>query len=440
MKPTRLLGRRRFLGDAIAAAATVSILPRHVFGGPGFVAPSDQLVVAGVGVGGMGKIYLQNCATENIAVLCDVDHGFAAPVFATYPNAKVYADYRRMLDDEKGIDAVVIGTPDHTHAMIAFAAMQRGKHVYCAKPLTRTIQESRRLLAATRESGVATQMSTQGQAEEGPRRLREMIGAGAIGPVHTVHIWSDRPIWPQGIGRPGESRPVPATLDWDLWLGPAPFRPYHEAYHPFRFRGWVDFGTGALGDMGCHAFDPVFRALDLKAPTSVHASSSKRHVETYPSASIVTYDFPARGDKPPVRLTWYDGGLKPARPPELAPGQELAVDGILFEGEKGKILSGFTGQLPRLLPESEMLHYQPPPQSFLPSIGHYQEWIAACKGGEPAPCRFEWGAPLTEIVLLGNIALQLGRTLYWDAAGSRFVNDEEANARLDLPYREGWTL
>ncbi|MDZ4701696.1 MAG: Gfo/Idh/MocA family oxidoreductase [Rhodothermales bacterium] len=440
MKTPRSLNRRHFLQTVAATAATVSILPRHVLGGPGFVAPSDLLVIAGVGVGGMGRVYLENVATENIAVLCDVDPTFAAPVYATYPAAKTYTDFRRMFDQETGIDAVVIGTPDHTHAVIALAALQRGKHVYCAKPLTRTIHESRRLLEATRTAGVATQMSTQGQAEEGPRRLREMIGAGAIGGIHAVHIWSDRPIWPQGITRPAETMAVPPGLDWDLWLGPASYRPYHEAYHPFRFRGWLDFGTGALGDMGCHSFDPVFRALELSAPTAVHASSTKMLGETFPAASTVHYDFPVRGEKPPVRLTWYDGGLKPARPHELSPMQELAGDGILFEGEKGKILCGFTGQNPRLLPDSEMAHYQPPPQTLAPSIGHYNEWVAACKGGEPAPCRFEWGAPLTEIVLLGNIALQTGRSLQWDSRQARFTNDEMANAMIEAPYREGWTL
>ncbi|MEZ4699141.1 MAG: Gfo/Idh/MocA family oxidoreductase [Rhodothermales bacterium] len=438
MKTPLAQGRRRFLRQAAATAATVSILPRHVLGGPGFRAPSDQLVIAGVGVGGMGRIYLENVESEHIAVLCDVDQAYAAPVFKKYPKARVYQDYRKMFDGEAGIDAVVIGTPDHTHALIALAAMERGKHVYCAKPLTRTIAESRQLLKATRAAGVATQMSTQGQAEDGPRRLREMIGAGAIGPIDRVHIWSDRPIWPQGIERPAAAMAVPSTLDWDLWLGPAPVRPYHEAYHPFRFRGWIDFGTGALGDMGCHGFDPIFRALDLSAPVAVHASSSKMLGETYPTASMVHYDFPARGDKPPVRLTWYDGGLKPARPAEMAAGQELGADGILFEGAKGKILSGFTGQDPRLLPESEMAHYQPPPQTLASSIGHYNEWIEASKGGEPAPCRFEWGAPLTEIVLLGNIALRTGRSLTWDARQARFAGDDEANAMLEAPGRTGW--
>jgi predicted dehydrogenase len=294
-----------------------------------------------------------------------------------------------MMDQETGIDAVVIGTPDHTHAVIAIAAIERGKHVYCAKPLTRTIYESRRLMETARSAGVATQMSTQGQAGDGPRRLREMIAAGAIGGVHAVHIWSDRPIWPQGVERPEERMTVPDQLNWNLWLGPAPDRPYHPAYHPFRHRGWIDFGTGALGDMGCHGFDPIFRALDLGPPEAVYASSTAVTSETFPSASVVHYEFPARGDNLPVKLTWYDGGLKPTRPEGLEDGRELDSMGLIFEGEKGVIMSGFTGENPRLVPESEMEHYDPPPQTIPVSIGHYQEWIAASKGGESAPCNFD---------------------------------------------------
>ncbi len=416
------------------------VIPRHVLGGPGFTAPSDQLVLAGVGVGGMGRVYLENLRSENIAVLCDVDHGFAARTYEQYPDAVVYTDYRQMLDREPGIDGVVIGTPDHSHAVIAMASFELGKHVYCAKPLTRTIYESRRLLEAARERGVATQMSTQGQAGDGPRRLREMIAAGAIGPISRVHIWSNRPIWPQGVARPEEIVPVPEKLNWELWLGPAPDRPYHAAYHPFRHRGWIDFGTGALGDMGCHGFDPIFRALDLEAPVSIYASSSEVTTETYPVASVVHYHFPARGEKPPVHLTWYDGGLKPPRPDGLEPHRQLDYQGILFEGERGTIMCGFTGQDPRLVPESDMQHYEPPPQTLPSSIGHYNEWIEACKGGEPAPCRFEWGAPLTEIVLLGNIALRTGRVLEWDAEATAFTNDPDANAFIQEPYRAGWVL
>lgn len=422
----------------MASAAT--IVPRHVLGGVGYKAPSDTLVIAGVGVGGMGRIYIENVASENIAVLCDVDHGFAKRTFDLYPDAVTYYDYRRMLEREQGIDAVVIGTPDHTHAVIAMAAMELGKHVYCAKPLTRTVYESRKLMHAAREAGVATQMSTQGQAGDGPRRLREMIGADAIGGVHTVHIWSNRPIWPQGVDRPEEHVAMPDQLRWDLWLGPAPDRPYHPAYHPFRHRGWIDFGTGALGDMGCHGFDPIFRALELGAPTSVYASSTAITSESFPSASVVHYEFAARGNKPPVHLIWYDGGLKPPRPEGMEDGKELGVDGLIFEGEKGVIMSGFTGQNPHLVPESEMAHFNPPPQTIPSSIGHYNEWIRACKGGEAAPCNFDWGAPLTEIVLLGNVALRTKRKLNWDGTNGRFIGDDDANAFIQEPYRAGWTL
>ncbi|MBX2822358.1 MAG: Gfo/Idh/MocA family oxidoreductase [Rhodothermaceae bacterium] len=431
--------RRQFLKTtAVVSAAT--IVPRHVLGGVGYKAPSDTLVIAGVGVGGMGGVYLRNCESENIAVLCDVDYGFAQRTFDRYPDAVRYYDYRRMLDQERGIDAVVIGTPDHTHAVIAMAAFDLGKHIYCAKPLTRTIYESRKMLAATKASGVATQMSTQGQAEDGPRRLKELVNSGAIGAVHHVHIWSDRPIWPQGVDRPEERMEKPNNLNWDLWLGPAPDRPYHSAYHPFRHRGWIDFGTGALGDMGCHAFDPVFRALDLVAPTKVYGSCTTITSETFPSASVVHYEFPARGSRPPVKLSWYDGGLKPPRPGQLEAGKELGRDGLIFEGEKGTIMSGFTGANPHLVPEAEMDHFERPPKTIASSIGHYNEWIEACKGGPEAPCHFGWGAPLTEIVLLGNVALRTGRTLDWDAEKGEFVGDSDANAFIQEPYRAGWTL
>ncbi|MBI4877346.1 MAG: Gfo/Idh/MocA family oxidoreductase [Acidobacteria bacterium] len=399
-----------------------------------FVAPGDRLNIAGVGVGGMGANYLSNMESENIAVLCDVDDAVAAKTFAKYPDARRYRDFRAMLDKEKNIDAVVVGTPDHTHAAVALAAMQLGKHVYCAKPMTRTIQEARLLARTAADKRVATQMSVQSCASEAACATAEWVRAGAVGKVREVHVWSDRPIWPQAVARPAETVPAPSTLNWDLFLGPAPARPYHPCYHPFAWRGWYDFGTGALGDMGCHTLHVIVRALELGLPAAVSATSSRQvrtarpfrpavFPETFPDASIVTWEFPG------VRVTWFDGGLKPPSP------VDLPAAGILFAGDKGLLLSGFTGG-PKLL--SEAPSFTPPAKTLPRTAGHYQEWIAACKGGKPASCEFGFGAQLTEIALLGSIAVRIGKRLEWDAAAGRFTNNVEANALIAPPYRTGW--
>ncbi len=434
------LNRRNFI-KLTAAASAFTIVPRRVLGGAGYIASSDRLNIAGVGIGGMGKEYLQNMPDENIIALCDVDLDFADKVFKKYPDAKVFQDYREMLDAMPEIDAVVIGTPDHTHAMIALDAMKRKKHVYCAKPLTRTIAEARKLTIAAKKYGIATQMSTQFDDCEGRRLLQEWVQDGAIGDVFKVEIWSNRPIWPQAIERPQEIPSVPPTLDWVNFIGPAPFRPYHPAYHPFNFRGWYDFGAGALGDMGCHQFNPVVKALRLAHPTHVQASSTKLYEETYPAASIVHYDFPSRDSMPPLRLTWYDGELKPARPNELEDGREFGDNngGILLIGTKGKILSDCFATSPRIIPESKMKAYSRPPKTLPRSIGHYKEWIAACKGGSPAGVDFKYGGPLTEMVLLGNLAVRTGKKLTWDAE-KMLTNNEEANKLVDEPYHNGWKL
>ncbi len=419
-------------------------------------APSDKLNLAGIGVGGVCQSYLRNLASENIMALCDVDDAYAAPTFNAYPQAKRYRDFRRMLEKEKGIDGVVIGTPDHSHAVIAMAAMSLGKHVYCAKPLTRTVHEARALARAARENKVATQMSVQSSASEGACATAEWVQSGVIGPVREVHVWSDRPIWPQGLTRrPQDSPPVPSTLDWDLWLGPAPQRAYHPAYHPWIWRGWWDFGTGALGDMGCHTLHVIFRALNLEHPASVHASSpvllrgymdrpNKRRPErvkfdeTAPACAMVTWDFPARGNRPAVQLTWYDGGLKPPRPVDFPAGKNLPNSGILFVGDRGAILSAFHGGPSLVLPEKRMREFEPPKPTLPRTAGHYQEFIAACKGGPPPTCRFEFGALLTEVALLGNIAVRTGRFLEWDPENMSFRNDADANRYLRESYREGW--
>jgi len=426
--------------DFMAAAAALTIVPSAVLGRNGNVAPSNKLNIAGVGVGGVGRAYIQSVSSENIVALCDVDEKYAANTYKLYPKAKIYRDFRKMLETDKSIDAVVIGTPDHVHTVVASTAMKMGKHVYCAKPLTKTIFEARMLVKAAREAKVSTQMSVQSDASEADRILCEWIWDGAIGPVREVHVWSNRPIWPQGIERPKGTPPVPEGLDWDMWLGPAPYRPYHPAYVPFKWRGWWDFGTGALGDMGCHTLAHISKALKLGHPTSIHASSTKLFPETAPSASMVHYDFPAREGMPAVKLTWYDGGLKPRRPEGLEDSRKLGAEGLIFVGEQASMLCGFTGESPRLIPETKMKEYKRPPKTLPRSVGHYEEWIEACKGGKPAGCNFEIGGPLTEIVLLGNIAIRTGQKLNWDSENMKITNVPEANDYLHYEYRGDWTL
>ncbi len=452
MKPKqpKPISRRNFIGKTSAAIAGLTIVPSHVVSGLGYTAPSDKLNVAAIGIGGMGRSVLSHIAeTENIVALCDVDWNEATVrVFETYPGAGRFKDYRVMLDEMKEIDAVVVATPDHTHAVASMEAIKRGKHVYTEKPLTKTIHEARKLTEAAREHNVATQMGNQGQAGDWPRRLREMISDGVIGDIRDVHVWTDRPnrglsdtYWPQGVSRPGGTPPVPETLDWDLFVGPAPMRPYHRAYHPFRWRGWWDFGTGALGDIGCHSFDPVFRALKLKYPTSVQAVSTLVNDETFPLGSIVTYDFPERGQMPALRLTWYDGGLRPPRLPGIDPGIQMGAGGVLYVGNKGLILGD------RILPESLDESYKRPEPWIPSSPGHHKEWTDACKGGSPAGSNFDWAGPLTETVLLGNIALRpelreslSRRPLEFDPENLRFTNLPEADRFLHYDYREGWSI
>lgn len=466
------ISRRDFMGGAAAAAMTFTIVPRHVLGGSGHTSPSEKLNIAGIGVGGMGASNIDALAGysnkngvvtmsgENIVALCDVDEEYAAPVFNRYPKAKKYRNFRKMLEKQKDIDAVVIATPDHTHAVIAMAAMRMGKHVYVQKPLTYSVYEARKLTEAAHKYKVATQMGNQGHSGEGVRLVCEWIWDGAIGPVREVHAWTNRPIWPQGIDRPEETPSVPATLDWDLWLGPAPYRPYHPAYTPLFWRGWWDFGTGALGDMACHILDPVFWALKLKYPISVEASiASTRHktesgwtklvvnTETYPNASIVHYRFPARGDMPQVKLTWYDGGLLPPRPEELEPGRQMGKDdsGVIFIGDRGKLMCGTYSDSPRLIPETKMKEYKRPPKKIdrIPKgrDGHEQDWVRACKGGEPACSNFDYSGPLTETVVMGNLAIRNpGRTLAWDGENMKVTNFPEANEHIHREYRNGWTL
>jgi predicted dehydrogenase len=445
------ISRRNFLATT-ATVTSFMALPAHVLGLEGATSPNNKLNIAGIGVGGQGGNDIDEVSGENIVALCDVDKDHAAHTFKKYPNAKQYTDFREMLDKDKSIDAVVVGTPDHLHAYVSVTSLKHGKHVYCEKPLTRTVHEARRVAQVARESKRATQMGNQGMAFDGNRLINEWLWDGAIGPVREVHVWSDRPThrgkmplwWPQGIDRPTDTPAVPDTLNWDLWLGPAPYRPYHPAYVPFKWRGWWDFGSGGLGDMGIHNLAPVFAALKLGAPTSIQASSTPVFTETVPVASMVHYEFPAREDMPAVKLHWYDGGMLPERPAELEENRVLdPEDGIIFVGDKGKMLvTGWGGEHPRLLPESRDKEYERPPKKLPRSVaGHYKEWVEACKTGSPTRSNFDFAGPLTEAVLLGSVCIRNGgEKLAWDSHGMKITNDPDANKLLHYEYRNGWSL
>jgi predicted dehydrogenase len=444
-----LMNRRDFIRRTSAAGALTGLSVSRLRAR----SANDKLNVAAIGAGGMGAGNVRKCAGENIVALCDVDSKRAAETFNRFPRARRFRDFRVMLDMmAKEIDAVIVATPDHTHAVATMDAMRRGKHVYTQKPLTHSIWEARQLTEAARKYGVATQMGNQGHSSEGARLTVEWIRAGVIGEVREVHCWSDRPIrgtrlegkmyWPQGVSeRPHDQPPVPETLDWDLWLGPAPYREYHPSYVPFNWRGWWDFGTGALGDMGCHIIDHPYWALKLGHPESVESSSTHINTETAPLASIVTYSFPAREGLPPVRLHWYDGGIKPPRPAELGPQDEWPVDGVLYIGDRGKIMHVSHGGMPTLIPLSRMRGFQKPAKT-LPRVkgSHEQNWVDACKGGEPACSSFDYSGPLTEVVLLGNLAIRAEGPLIWDGANMRVTNNESANQYVQRAYRKGWAL
>ncbi|MGO9084697.1 MAG: Gfo/Idh/MocA family protein [Candidatus Sulfotelmatobacter sp.] len=503
------VSRRKFLGQTAAAAIGLAIVPRRVLGGPGYVPPSDKVNIAFIGVGAQGLRvmlhFLKEPDVQGVAV-CDanksganypqwdthefchsvrkllgVDSGWDwlspdQPIQLThslgvtsgvagrepcqkivdgyygaqqrsgqYHGCGAYNDFRELLEKQKDLDAVVVCTTDNLHAAVSAAAMRKRKHVFCQKPLTHTIYEARRLAEIARETGVATQIAVGNQASEATRLLCEWIWDGAIGPVREVMNWSSRPFWPQGLERPKESEPVPEGLDWDLWLGPAPERSFNRAYLPFVWRGWCDFGCGALGDMGSYSFDTIFRVLKLEAPVSVDASSTDRYDETYPQASIVRYSFAARGEMPPVKFTWYDGGLKPARPEELEEGRPLKGEGeedegLLFVGDKGKILCSFNGGHPALIPKTKMDSYKQPPKTLPRSPGNEREWLDACKGGKDKPGgNFEFSGMVTETLLLGNVATRMGEKLSWDRANLK-VNSDVAQKYVSPDRRKGWEL
>ncbi len=424
----------------MGAAAVFTIVPRHVLGGPRRVPPSEKLNIASIGIGGQGASDIQSVSSENIVALCDVDWGpHTAKTFEKFPKARKYKDFRKMLDaEEKNIDAVTVSTPDNMHAVAAMAAIKRGKHVYVEKPLCHDIYEVRQLTEEARKRGLMTQMGTQLHATGEMKTFVEWVRAGVIGKINRVDLWSGKN-WGGGE-RPTDTPPVPETLDWDLWLGPAPYRPYHPKYLPGEWRRWWDFGTGTLGDMGCHIIDPAWWVLELQYPTSVEAQPGPFNKETYPERTIVTWEFPARGDKPAVTVTWRDGNNEPLRPKELEEGRKLPDQGGLYYGDKGVILLPHGGN-PRLIPESKMKGFKAPEQSLPRDIDHYQEWIRACKGGPKPSSNFDYAGPLAEAILLGNIAAKAGgRKLEWDGPGMKVKNMPELNQSLRRKYREGWSL
>ena len=417
--------RRDFLRTGGAASGLV-ILPRHVLGGRGYVAPSDTVNLAIIGTGGQGVVNIRSLLQEPDArIIATADPNEEADYSSFYygnkwgrlpalklineANAKKqvkecvgYVDFREMLDKEKAIDAVLVATPDHAHAVTVMAALALKKHVYCEKPLCRTLWEVRKIREAAREAGVATQMGNHGHSGEAIRLTVEWLQDGAIGPVREVHSWAMLAPWSEMRERPKETPAVPTGLNRDLWLGPAPERPYHPEYAPVKWRSWWDFGTGHLGDFACHHLDPAFWGLKLGHPISTEARTYGGSRETFPHASIVYFHFPAREGMPPVKMTWYDGGLGPETPEDLVPGRKLARDhGILFVGDKGKMVCGGWGGTPRLIPEAAMAAYKRPEKTIRRVKGHHRDWLDACKGGEPSSANFEAVGPMVESVLWG---------------------------------------
>ena len=474
MEKTPSNSRRKFIRNAALASAGFYIVPRHVLG-RGFTAPSDKLNIAGIGAGGKAEVnlpYAYNNGSDNIAALCDVDDRMAVNARKKWPNAPYYKDFRVLLEKEhKNIDAVIVTTPDHMHATIALAAMQLGKHVYCEKPLTHDIYEARVLTEAAEKYKVVTQMGNQGSSGDDTRNVETWIQAGVIGDVHTVHVWTNRPTWPQGIPTPTGKFDIPAELDWNLWLGTAPMRDFNPIYLPAIWRGWSDFGTGSLGDMGCHFIDVPYRALQLKYPIAVECSvgsvysgffKEEIYTDSYPPSSVTYIQFPARGNMGPVKLVWYDGGIKPQRPEELLPDEPLAEwdGGMIFEGSKGKLMAGLFGRNATLLPTAKMKTAQLPKSKFpmveKGSEGHQQQWVKACKQGYGAytSSSFDKSGPLAETVLMGNLAVRSynhresngkggfvypGRKkLLWDGPSMRITNFDPANAFVKRKYRDGW--
>lgn len=473
-KQSNGFSRRKFLKSAGLAATGFMIVPRHVLGGTGYVSPSDKLQVAGIGVGGKGASDINSfyeSGKADIAYLCDVDDRRAAGSVGKFPKAKYYRDYREMLDKEhKNIDAVSVSGPDHNHAIQALAAMQLGKHVYVQKPLTHDIWEARVLTHAAKKYKVVTQMGNQGASSDGPRLAREWFDAGVVGDVHTIYCWTDRPVWPQGISWPSQKAEVPRELDWDLWLGTAPYKDYVEKLVPFNWRGWWDYGTGALGDMGCHLLEVPFSVLGLSYVQDVQASVGSVYVDEFkrgyfpescPPSAHATMTFPKTAKtQGPVTLHWMDGGIQPQRPDELEANEVFGDggNGILMVGTKGKIMLGTYGRNAQLLPTS-LTERTKVPQKFerIPGQenGHYAQWVEACIAGygkKAVSSPFEIAGPLTEALLMANLAIRgadmridgkyPGRNikLLWDNEAMKVTNFDTVNQFVKREYREGWEI
>jgi predicted dehydrogenase len=470
MKNSRTeISRRRFLSRAAVAGATLSLVPRHVLGGPRFVPPSEKVNIAIVGCGGQGRTNLRGLfplGDAQVIALADPIESMDLEAFyfrgiagrlpvkaeaekhyrAKNPNHRVaaYEDFRVMLEKEKAIDAVLCATPDHLHAYVCLTAMRQGKHAYCEKPLTHNVREARLMAEVARETGLATQMGNQGHSGDGIRQTCEWLWAGVIGEVREVHAWTSASRWSKKYthGRP-ESEPVPKGTRWDLWLGPREQRPYSSAYTPVTWRDYWDFGTAPIGDFFCHNFDNACWALDLKAPTSVEASGAGGvDKEMAPPGGLYTYKFPARSKMPPVTFTWYDGGLRPPRPEGLDPLDQLGAggNGTLFVGSKGMITCPGWAGAPKLLPLRLMDDFDRPPKTLPRSNGHHRDWLNACKGGEKASANFEYGAVLTEMGLLGLVAMRVGKQLEWDAVAMKASNAPQADEYLKGHYRKGWEI
>jgi predicted dehydrogenase len=466
--------RRNFVKSSAASLAAITIVPRHVLGGVGHIPPSDTVYIAGIGVGGKGKSDLTSIAESpnaKIVFLCDVDDRMAVESKNNFPEAKYYKDFREMLDKEgKGIDAVTVSTPDHTHAVATLAAIQMGKHVYVQKPLTHSIKEARLLTEAAKKYQVVTQMGNQWASEEPVRRTQELIGAGLIGEVTRVYAWTNRPVWPQGISTPTGTHEIPKELDWDLWLGPAAKIDYNPAYLPFNWRGWWAFGTGALGDMGCHIMDPIFRTLPIDFPTEVECSTTTAWAgffkvanfkDSCPASAMIHLKFPRTDGKGDIKLTWMDGGLRPEMPEELGPDEKIRnlSNGYIFEGTGGKLIGNYDSD-PVILPTSRQEEANAVPKTLkrVPE-GHYVSWVNACMEGfdqSEVSSPFKYAGPFSEAVLMGNLAIRAymhqeenseGRTIYpgrkkllWDAKNMRITNFDLANEFVMRDYRSGWSI
>jgi predicted dehydrogenase len=471
--------RRNFIKTLGFAAGSFYIVPRHVLG-KGFLAPSDKVNIAGIGCGGKGFSDLTsswNKGAENIVALCDVDFNVAAEAAKRWPDAKKYSDFRELLDKEKGIDAVTISTPDHTHATIAMAAMNLGKHVYVQKPLTHNIYEARMLAEKAKVNKIVSQMGNQGSSGDGVRKMQDWFNAGVIGKVNEVHVWTNRPVWPQGIPVPKGKFETPAQLNWDQWLGPAAKMDYNPAYHPFKWRGWWAFGTGALGDMGCHLLDPPMRVLGLGSPTEVECSVGSVFLRDWnaefipegcPPSSIVNLRYgPSAKNKSAVKLTWYDGGLRPPHPDgidaNVIMGDEDGTNGVIMIGSKGIMICGTYGRVPKVFIKGKQVPEADLPKEKIARVignadGHQTQWVNAIKAGfgnAPLSSSFDYSGPFTESVLMGNLAIRSymmregegNKTTYpgrkkllWDGANLRITNFEPANQFVKREYREGWTL